>query len=248
MDPFLDGIVVMLTGMHVPRGSSARLRSEVEVPHAALAASLDEFQEAIADITRSVSGTVSGKWGDAYGQAMSTFGTGAGADYVKSLRDTAAKVANYARETGYQIDYTNRMIIAQVVQFLVEWAMTLILAVFNPIAALIDQTFLRALYQLILRSFLLRLLAQVAMFEALNVGLGAAMDVFVRWSLAGEGKYTENGGQYLKQAVAFGAVQGALMVFVPYAGSALAGLLAKGMGKDVVGSIGRAVDGAVLGG
>ncbi|GAA2338657.1 hypothetical protein OKJ48_04685 [Streptomyces kunmingensis] len=246
VNPFLDGIVVMLTGMHVPRGSASRMHHEVEVPHAALVRSLDEFQEVVADITKSVSGTVSGKWGDAYAGAMATFGTGAGADYVKNLRDTSARIANYARETGYQIDYTNRMIIAQVVQFLVEWAMTLVLAVFNPVAALVEQSFLRALYQLILRSFLLRLLAQLAMFEALNVGLGAAMDVFVRWSLANEGKYTADGDQYVKQAVAFGAVQGAFMVFVPYAGSALAGLLAKGVGRDVVGTIEKLVGGAAL--
>ncbi|MFI5753567.1 hypothetical protein ACIGYQ_48330, partial [Streptomyces sp. NPDC053726] len=209
---------------------------------------LDGFQELIGQIAKSVAGAGSGRWNEAYAKAMSTFGSGAGADYVKNLKDTAAKISGYARETGYQIDYTNRMIIVQVVQFLFEWALTLIMAVFNPIAALMEQSFLRALYRLILRSFLLRLLATVGMYEALNVGLGAAMDIFVRWSLAGEGKHTENGGQYFRQSVAFGAVQGALMVFVPYAGSALAGLIGKGLGRDIAGEIGGGVDRAMAGG
>ncbi|MFG2632334.1 hypothetical protein, partial [Streptomyces sp. NPDC048473] len=248
VNPFLDGVVVFLTGMHVPRGSSVRMRAEVEIPHSDLMKALDEFQDLIGQIAKSVSGAGSGQWNDAYVKAMSTFGAGAGADYVKNLKDTAGRISNYARETGYQIDYTNRMIIVQVVQFLFEWALTLILAIFNPIAAVVEQTFLRALYRLILRSFLLRLLATIGMFEALNVGLGAAMDIFVRWSLASEGKYTENGGQYLRQAVAFGAVQGAFMVFVPYAGSALAGLISKAIGRDVVGNIDSLVGRALSGG
>ncbi|HEY5834683.1 hypothetical protein, partial [Streptomyces sp.] len=147
VNPFLDGVVVALTGMHIPKGSAARMSSEVEAPHRALVNALEEFQGMIAEITNSVSGTVSGQWNDAYVKAMSTFGSGRGADYVKNVKDTAAKIADYARETGYQIDYTNRMIIAQVVQFLFEWALTLILAIFNPLAALIEQSFLRALYQ-----------------------------------------------------------------------------------------------------
>ncbi|MEU7288280.1 glycosyltransferase, partial [Streptomyces flaveolus] len=135
------------------------------------------------------------------------------------------------------------MIVAQVVQFLFEWALTLVLAIFNPVQAAIEQTFLRALYRLILRSLLLRLLATVVAYEGLNVGLSSVMDLLVRWSLAAEGKSTRYGGQYASQAAGFGAVQGAFAVFVPYVGSSIAGLLAKDISRSIEDVVGRALAG-----
>ncbi|MEU0950276.1 hypothetical protein ABZ379_47735, partial [Streptomyces canus] len=245
VDPFLDGIVVMLTGMHVPRGSAARLRVEVEVPHRELAQAFDDFASEIVQVARGVAGSSSGAWSSAYAGAMSTFVSGEGADALAQLRKGALDLADASHETGYQIDYTNRMIIAQVVQFLFEWAITLILAVFNPLQAVIEQAFLRALYRFILRSFLLRLLASVAMFEGMNVALGSVMDLFVRWSLARDGEHTGYGKEYASQSAGFGAVQGAFAVFVPWVGSALAGVLAKGLGRDVLGQIEGAVSHAL---
>ncbi|MEB3962877.1 hypothetical protein OKJ48_21880, partial [Streptomyces kunmingensis] len=233
VDPFVDAVVVMLTGMRVPRGSSARLRDEVELPHREVERALGEFEELISGVSRGVASSASGRWGAAYGDAMSTFVSGAGGDVLGRLRARAGELAETARETGYQIDYTNRMIIAQVAQFLFEWTVTLVLAVFNPLQALIEQSFLRLLYRYILRSFLLRLLASVAGFEVMNVGLASVMDGLARWSLAREGKYTNFAGQYASQAAGFGAVQGAFAGMVPFAGSAVGGLLSKGLGRDV---------------
>lgn len=125
---------------------------------------------------------------------MKTFASGDGADAIKNLKDTAANMADFGHESAYQVDYMNRMIIAQVVQFLVEWAITLILAIFNPIEALVEQSFLRALYRVIMRSTILRVIALIAEHMALNIGLGAAMDVLVRWSLANDGERTSHGG------------------------------------------------------
>ncbi|MYS20623.1 hypothetical protein GA0115240_12161, partial [Streptomyces sp. DvalAA-14] len=232
VDPFLDGIVVMLTGMHIPRAKSAAIRAAVEQPNAALVSALTDLQSELGRITTSVAGSVDGKWSKAYVDAMSTFASGDGADAIKNLKDTAANMADFGHESAYQVDYMNRMIIAQVVEFLIEWAITLVLAIFNPIEALIEQSFLRGLYRLILRSVILRLIALIAEHEALNIGLGAAMDVLVRWSLSLDGKTTSHGSDFLKQAVGFGAVQGAISPFVPFLGGFFAKALGSGIGRN----------------
>ncbi|WP_318219103.1 hypothetical protein [Streptomyces sp. SCL15-6] len=139
------------------------------------------------------------------------------------------------------------MIVAQVVQFLFEWASTLVLAIFNPVQAAVEQAFLRALYRLILRSLLLRLLATVAAYEGLNVGLSSVMDLLVRWSLAADGKSTRYGGRYASQAAGFGAVQGAFAVFVPYVGSSIAGLLAKDIRQSIESVVGQGLAAGGLG-
>ncbi|WP_318219015.1 hypothetical protein [Streptomyces sp. SCL15-6] len=139
------------------------------------------------------------------------------------------------------------MIVAQVVQFLFEWASTLVLAIFNPVQAAVEQAFLRALYRLILRSLLLRLLATVAAYEGLNVGLSSVMDLLVRWSLAADGRSTRYGGRYASQAAGFGAVQGAFAVFVPYVGSSIAGLLAKDIRQSIESVVGQGLAAGGLG-
>ncbi|MGW3290757.1 hypothetical protein ACWDR3_39600, partial [Streptomyces sp. NPDC001002] len=228
----LDGLFLVLTGMKPPHAKADQILVNMRDPNVELVQQLSQLQDELAKIAQAVSRDATGQWSDAYVKAMGTFFSGEGADAIEQLKTTAKNLADYAQESAYQVDYANRMIIAQLVMFVFEWALTLIMAIWNPIGALIEQSFLRALYRLILRSVVLRLLAVLAMHQALNIGLGAAMDLLVRWSLANEGKTTKHGGSYLKQAVAFGAVQGALSPFVPFLGGALAKGLAKGLGRN----------------
>lgn len=241
--PFVDSVVVMLTGMHVPKGSAEGMYVSVELPHREFAKVLGDFADEVVQIARGVASSVDGLWNKAYVDAMSTFVSGSGADVLAQLKRGALQLADAAHETGYQIAYTVRMIIAQVVQFLFEWALTLVLAIFNPVQAAVEQTFLRALYRLILRSLLLRLMASIAAYEGLNVGLSSLMDQLVRWSLSVDGEHTRYGGQYAVQAAGFGAVQGAFAVFVPFVGSSIAGLLAKDIRKSIESVVGRGLAG-----
>ncbi|MER6378316.1 hypothetical protein ABT255_61350, partial [Streptomyces mirabilis] len=245
VDPLVNGIVLALTGMTVPEGDSGRVVSEVARPHLDLARTLADFQQLISQVTGSVASEATGQWSDAYVRAMSSFATSDGADYVQGLKDTAEQLAQDAHEFAYELDYTDRMIIAQAAMFFFEWALTLVLAVFNPIEALVEQAFLRALFRVIFRSTLLRFLASVALFEGLNVGLGAAMDGLVRWSMALGGEHTSQGGMYQRQSIEFGAVQGALSAFVPFLSGPLGSLLAKGLGRNIARDIEMSLDAAL---
>ncbi|MFD8810921.1 hypothetical protein ACFV23_05375, partial [Streptomyces sp. NPDC059627] len=227
----LDGLFVLLTGMKPPHADSGRIRSEMEEPNLELARSLTQLKDELAKITDSVSRNATGQWSDPYQGAMDTL---AKSGVLDQLQDSAKNLADYAHESAYQVDYGNRMIIAQLAEFVFEWALTLLMAIWNPIGALIEQSFLRALYRLILRSIVLRMVTALATHVALNVGLGVAMDLLVRWSMADDGETTGHGGEYLGQAVGFGVVQGVLSPFVPFLGGALAQSLSKYLGRNTV--------------
>ncbi|MCZ9336389.1 hypothetical protein NGM37_01215, partial [Streptomyces sp. TRM76130] len=102
-------------------------------------------------VTNSVQGSVSGRWSASYARAMSSFASGTGADYVQRLAETAKQLGDAGENAVGQVRYTRGMIVAQLVQFVIEWAITLVMAVFNPIAALMRQALLRAVYRAILR-------------------------------------------------------------------------------------------------
>src|ERR1700716_1350972 len=107
--------------MHIPRASAARIRAEVEQPLTELRQQLSALQTEIAQVAGSVAGSVNGKWPKAYIDAMKTFASGDGGDAIQGMKNTAAKMSDFAHEAAYQVDYTNRMIIAQVAEFLFEW-------------------------------------------------------------------------------------------------------------------------------
>ncbi|MET8773283.1 hypothetical protein ABZV94_41615, partial [Streptomyces sp. NPDC004658] len=123
----------------------------------------------------------------------------------------------FADESAYQVDYTNLMILLQMAMFLLEWAFTLIMAIWNPFGAMIRQAMLRSLYQAILRSLVMRVLMSILMQQVINIGLAVAMDRLTQWMLAQQGKTTRKGSDYLVQAVGFGAVQGGLAVPMQFA-------------------------------
>ncbi|MET8566450.1 hypothetical protein ABZV75_40065, partial [Streptomyces flaveolus] len=71
-----------------------------------------------------------------------------------------------------------------------------------------------------------------------------AMDVFIRWSLAAEGKHTSQGAQYAQQAALYGAIQGALGP-VAMGGQALGIALGHIVGRDIADSIADSIGAAV---
>ncbi|MGC0379700.1 scabin-related ADP-ribosyltransferase [Streptomyces sp. SAI-229] len=243
----LDGLFIALTGMEWPDLDTAEVERRVVLPHRDVEQGLREFQELVGQVTNSVQGSVSGRWSASYVRAMSSFSSGTGADYVQRLADTAKQLGDAGENAVGTVRYTRGMIIAQLVQFVIEWAITLVMAVFNPIAALMRQALLRAVYRAILRSLVFRMVAAVGSHVVLNVGLAAATDVFVRWALARQGHAVPHGGDSLKQAVGFGAMQGLFGAFVPLAGGALGGLIGKNLGRDALKGLRDTLDDALDG-
>ncbi|WP_459740748.1 hypothetical protein [Streptomyces sp. E-15] len=221
------------------------MQRRVVVPHVELQRDLRELQGLIAQVSHSVEGAVEGAWSEAYARAMATFGTGAGADQIKALTDTAEQLARYGEKTRADAAYYKNMIVIQLNLFLVEWSLIMAMAVWNPFGALAEQAVLRATYRAVLRSLIFRFLAGLAAQEVLNVGLAAATHEFAKWLTSEQGYVLEDSDELLKQAVGFGALQGVFGAFVPFVGGALGGLLGKAFGRDAAGALRGAVDAAL---
>ncbi|MEU9335955.1 hypothetical protein AB0D49_22705 [Streptomyces sp. NPDC048290] len=104
-------------------------------------------------------------------------------------------------------------------------------------AALVRQTFLKALYQAILSSLKYRVLFAIVVQQVINVPMGVILDQLVQWRLAQEGKFTTQGSMYTSQAAGFGAVQGLVAVPMQFAAGWLAGHVSKWINKGVRGSL-----------
>ncbi|MFF3503289.1 glycosyltransferase [Streptomyces sp. NPDC003247] len=244
-EPWYNPIVVFVSGMSVPLGSSERVRNEVQVPHLELVTFLDEFQNLVAQVTGGTAQGANGDWPEAYVSAMKTFLSGDGADYVSGLRDTAAQLADGAHEFAYQLDYTNLMIVLQVLAFLVEWAITLIMWEWNPIGAAIEQAILQQVFKVLFGNTLRRFLTHAAMTMVTNVALSSALDGLARWILALRGEHTSQGDQYRKSAALSGAVQGAFGAAVPLLTGPIKKLISKGFSPSATKSMQESIENAL---
>ncbi|MFI5635443.1 hypothetical protein ACIA8E_40115, partial [Streptomyces sp. NPDC051664] len=224
MNSFVNAIVWSVTGQRVSDADAGRIRREVMDPHDDLMVLLDRLQREIAHAEARVRRSADGVWSDAYAGAMVTFSSQGGKTALEDLKKTSARLGEFARTAAYQLDYTNRAIVLMAAEFLVEWAWTFTL---GPLLAPIEQAILRRVFALIFRYLLGRVAAILALHEITNAGLSGAMDLLTRWSLAREGKTTENGGAFFKEAVGSGAMTGLFSPLAPGVGN----LLGKGLGK-----------------
>ncbi|MER7930252.1 hypothetical protein ABTY96_45310 [Streptomyces sp. NPDC096057] len=176
---------------------------------------------------------------------MRTFVSGGGADYLSGLRDAATALADGAGEFAYQLDYTNLMIVLQVVAFLAEWAVTLVMWSWNPIGAAIEQAFLEELFKVLFGSTLRRFLTHAAMTVVTNLALSTALDGLARWVLALKGEHTTQGDEYRHSAVLSGAVQGAFGAAVPLLTGPVKKLISKGFTPAAVKAMQESIENAL---
>ncbi|MEU7361867.1 hypothetical protein AB0B37_35755, partial [Streptomyces olivaceoviridis] len=241
-EPWYNPIVVFVAGMSVPLGSSQRVRDEVEQPHLELVKYLDGFQSLVAEITGGTAQGASGDWPQAYVDAMKTFMSGDGADYISGLRDTAAQLADGAKEFAYQLDYTNMMIVLQVLAFLLEWAITLMMWEWNPIGAAIEQGILLDIFEFLFGSTLRRFLTHAAINMVTNLTLSTALDGLAQWILALKGEHTNYASQYHHSAVLSGAIQGAIGSVVPAITGSINKLISKGFSPTAIKSMQESIE------
>ncbi|MFD6531024.1 hypothetical protein [Streptomyces sp. NPDC060184] len=219
----------------------------MQEPHLELVGFLGDFESLAAEVAKGTARGASGEWSQAYVDAMRSFMSGEGADYVSGLRDTAAQIAEGAGEFAYQLDYTNLMIVLQVLAFLVEWAITLIMWEWNPIGAAIEQGILLDIFEFLFGSTLRKFLTHAAMSVVTNVALMSALDGLARWILAARGEHTAFGDQYRRSSVLSGAVQGAVGGALPLVTGPLKKLVSRAYMPAATKSIREAVDDALRG-
>ncbi|MET8826295.1 protein-glutamine glutaminase family protein [Streptomyces sp. NPDC004610] len=227
----LNHLFLVLTGQAMPDLDPTLMREHLVLPQRELEQQLVQLQELLVRVAQSVSAESNGDFSEAYYEAMLTLASPEGKALLEGLRDAAKQLGDFAEESAYQAEYTILMILLQLGLFLVEFAVTFVMAIWNPWGAMIRQAYLRALYRNILNSLMFRLTSAIASQQVLQIGLAAAMDRLAQWSLAKQGKVSANGDAYLKQSVIFGSIAGFVAVPVQFGASALAQNVIKRMHK-----------------
>ncbi|MET8830765.1 hypothetical protein ABZX40_36035 [Streptomyces sp. NPDC004610] len=227
----LNGLFLVLTGQQMPDADPKLMRLQLVAPQRELEAQLTEVQELVVRLAQSVAGESDGRFSEAYYEAMLTLAQPEGRAVLTGLRDAARQLGDAMEESAYQVEYLNLMIAFQLGMFLVEFAATFVMALFNPTQALMRQAFLRNHYGRLLASLKFRVLAAIVEQQVLQVGLAVAMDRLAQWRLARQGKHTRHGKSYLTQAAGSGAVAGFVAVPVQFAASWLAQNLLKGTAR-----------------
>ncbi|MEV7283150.1 protein-glutamine glutaminase family protein [Streptomyces sp. NPDC093252] len=227
----LNHLFLVLTGQEMPDLDPVLMHDHLVLPQRELEQQLAQLQELLVRVAQSVSAQSTGEFSEAYYEAMLTLASPEGTAILAGLRDATKQLGDFAEESVYQVEYTNLMIRLQLGLFLVEFAVTLVMSIWNPWGAMLRQAFLRALYRNILNSLVFKLTSAIVSQQILQIGLAAAMDRLAQWSLARQGKVSANGSTYLKQSVIFGSISGFVAVPVQFGASALAQSVIKRMHK-----------------
>ncbi|NBM20620.1 hypothetical protein GUY61_34850, partial [Streptomyces sp. GC420] len=199
-----------LTGEVPPDGDEDKMFALAEA-HKGLHGKLNgDIQKQVADALGYTRKNFDGTAAEMYQEAMKDFlGGQEGLDYFNAVTNQAELIADFTRKSATQLQYTKYMIIAQLVELLVEAAVALALSFFfgASIAAYLQK---QAIVRLIIRTRLGRMLIALLMHEIINVGMGVAMDGLVQWTQLNQGTRDNWDSKLTKNAALSGAIQGLL--------------------------------------
>ncbi|AWZ11450.1 hypothetical protein [Streptomyces sp. ICC1] len=231
-----------LTGEIPPDGDEDKLFALAEA-HKGLHGKLNgEVQQQVADALGYTKKNFEGSAAEMYQEAMKSFlGGQKGLDYFNSVTEQAELIASFTRKSATQLQYTKYMIIAQLVELLVEAAVALALSFFfgASIGAYLQK---QAIVRLIIRTRLGRMIVALLMHEIINVGMGVVMDALSQWTQLNQGTRDEWDSELTKNAALSGAVQGALAGPFQALGGLFSKLLSKMFGDDAGRKIGKQLD------
>ncbi|TGB05600.1 hypothetical protein E4099_19210, partial [Streptomyces palmae] len=232
-----------LTGEVPPDGDEDKMFALAEAHKDVHGKLTKDIQAQIADALGYTAKNFGGDAAKMYQEAMKAFlGGQEGVDYFNAVADQAGLIADFTRKSATQLQYTKYMIIAQLIELLIEAAVAAAMAFFfgASIAAYLQR---QAIVKLILKTRLGRLIAMLLMHEVINVGMGVAMDGLVQWTQLNQGTRDEWDTDLTKNAAISGAVQGALAGPFNFLGDKFGKVLSKLFGKDAGKNIGNQLDG-----
>lgn len=233
-----------LTGEKPPNGDEDRMFELAEV-HKDLHGKLsNDFKQQISEALGFTRQSFDGDAAAMYQAAMKSFIGEEGLSYFDAVADQAKLLGDFTRAGATQLQYTKYMIIAQLVELLLEAVVAAALAFFfgASIQAYLAKV---AIVRFLIRSWLGRLLMTVLMHEVINVGMGVAMDLLVQWTQFNQGTRDSYDGTLTKGAALSGMVQGLLAGPFQFLGSKFGKGLAKIFGKDGGRALGKEIDKAL---
>ncbi|WMX43819.1 hypothetical protein RGF97_01595 [Streptomyces roseicoloratus] len=225
-----------LTGEVPPNGDEDKLFALAEV-HKDLHGKLtNDLKQQISEALGYTHDAFKGNAAEMYQAAMKSFIGEEGLNYFDAVADQAKLLADFSRKGGTQLQYTKYMIIAQLVELLVEAIVAAATAFF--FGASLQAYFAKVAFVRWLIKFRLgRLVLMLITHQIINVGMGVAMDVLVQWAQLNQGTRDEFDTNLTKQAALSGMVQGLLAGPFQFLGNkfgrGLANLFGKNSGKNI---------------
>ncbi|MER5888286.1 hypothetical protein ABT160_31065 [Streptomyces sp. NPDC001941] len=232
-----------LTGEKPPSGDEDKLFALAEV-HKDLHGKLtNDLKQQVAEALGYTRESFRGDAAEMYQAAMKSFIGEEGLNYFDAVADQARLLAEFSRKGATQLQYTKYMIIAQLVELLVEAVIAAATAFF--FGASLQAYFAKVAFVRWLIKFRLgRLVLMLISHQIINVGMGVAMDLLVQWAQLNQGTRDEFEGDLTKNAALSGMIQGFLAGPFQFLGNKFGKGLAHLFGKDSGKNIGKQLDDA----
>ncbi|MFC8271185.1 hypothetical protein ACFUJR_01300 [Streptomyces sp. NPDC057271] len=225
-----------LTGEVPPNGDEDKLFALAEL-HKDLHGKLtNDLKQQISEALGFTHDAFKGNAAEMYQAAMKSFIGEEGLNYFDEVANQAKLLAEFSRKGGTQLQYTKYMIIAQLVELLVEAIVAAATSFFFGVS--LQAYFAKvAFVRWLIRFRLGRLVLMLISHQIINVGMGVAMDALVQWAQLNQGTRDQWDTELTKQAALSGMIQGLLAGPFQFLGDrfgkGLANLFGKNSGKDI---------------
>ncbi|MFK8911619.1 hypothetical protein ACJA3G_31905, partial [Streptomyces sp. YS-3] len=230
-----------LTGEKPPSGDEDKLFALAEVHKDLYGKLTNDLKQQIAEALGYTHSSFKGDAAEMYQAAMKSFIGEDGLNYFNAVADQANLLAQFSRKGATQLQYTKYMIIAQLVELLVEAIVAAATAFF--FGASLQAYFAKvAIVRWLIRFRLGRLVMMLVTHQLINVGMGVAMDLLVQWSQLNQGTRDKFDGDLTKNAALSGMIQGLLAGPFQFLGNKFGKGLANLFGKDSGKNIGKQLD------
>ncbi|WP_432838042.1 hypothetical protein [Dactylosporangium sp. CA-092794] len=202
------GILKWITGEEFPATRETHLFSYGSTLQSA-AGSVEAAHPHLVDGVRQISSGVSGQAQHAFVASMQPY-VNHNPGYLRSAATSMRRAGRDIRDLGTQVQYVKMMIIATIVELMAEFAAAMAFSFFNPGLAMHWLAARVAMVRLLVRTWLGRLILQIALNQIIGVGLQTLMDAIIQRLQIDGGTRDHWDGRLSRQAASAGALGGAV--------------------------------------
>lgn len=231
VSPDLVNLFKGLTGMEWPQMDTDRMYELADVYRQTAKSITDKLPELFDNAVQTLTGPFKMNATDPFVASMLQFTRGE-PNYLAQLGESASELGDFVAATAADAEYTKWMIIAQLVELMIEIAVALALAPFTMGESLANLTWEYLFSREFITTALKWLLKSIAQHVVLGVATGVAMDRIIQRIQINEHHRADFDNELLDQAVEFGAIGGVLAGPIGKLGEGLGTGLGKLVGKD----------------
>ncbi|MGW3635517.1 WXG100-like domain-containing protein, partial [Streptomyces sp. NPDC005122] len=238
-DPLVGKVFGVMTGMSVPMTQEGLLR-ESALLYEVLGNNLLEFRQDVGDLVSVCMSRFEGDAATAFAQGMARFTGGGGDDYLGLAAKSCQELADYAGDVANKVEYTKWMIIATLVQLLLEAALAEQMAIFTFGGSLVEFFGEWAVARASLITAMKYLAWKIAQHEFTNIAGGLVLDGVIQGAQIARGDRKRLDTSLTLQSLEFAAINGVMGGALAVVGQEFKVLREKLMAKAVADEVNTA--------